>query len=200
MVGVSMFRQLLRAETARQQFFREGRVPEFLGEVTPVLQRHLEASICLREGDAPQAARILADAEARRPHVQGVCDGTAFDDLRDLDDLTAPLLEVLTSTGKYFWVPLERIESLEFHPPQRPRDLLWRRVHMVVTGGPDGEVFLPVLYPNTHAARDDQLRLGRATEWSGGDEAPVLGVGQRIFLVGDEDKTVMELKQIEFKA
>jgi type VI secretion system protein ImpE len=198
MVGVSMFRQLLRAETARQQFFREGRLPEFLGEITPLLQRHLEASVCLREGDPQQAAGILAEAEAQRPPVQGICDGTAFDDLRDLDDLTAPLLEVLTSTGKYFWVPMERVEWLEFHPPQRPQDLLWRRAHMVVAGGPDGEVFLPALYPHSPASQDDQLRLGRGTQWTGGDGAPVQGLGQRIFLVGDQDKTILELKQIEF--
>ena len=50
---------------------------------------------------------------------------------------------MLTSTGKYYWIPMERVEMIEFHDPARPRDLLWRRAHMVVRGGPDGEVFLP---------------------------------------------------------
>src|SRR5437868_5359835 len=43
-VGVSLFRQLVRAEQARRQFFTEGRLPEFLGEPTHDLTLHLEAS------------------------------------------------------------------------------------------------------------------------------------------------------------
>src|SRR5947209_10684988 len=46
-VGVSLFRQLIRAEQARQQFFAEGRVPEFLDLPSPTLRLHLEASIRL---------------------------------------------------------------------------------------------------------------------------------------------------------
>ncbi|MEI7815483.1 MAG: type VI secretion system accessory protein TagJ, partial [Coriobacteriia bacterium] len=72
---------------------------------------------------------------------------------------------VLTSTGKYYWIPLEAVELAEFRPPERPRDLLWRPTHMVVTDGPDGEVFLPTIYPLTFANGDDQLRLGRGTDW-----------------------------------
>ena len=78
--------------------------------------------------------------------MTGTCDDQPFDDLRDLDELTASFFEVLTSTGKYFWIPLERVDTVEFRAWERPRDLLWRRAHMVVRGGPDGEVYLPVLY------------------------------------------------------
>src|SRR5690348_15435348 len=43
MVGVALFRQLIRAEQARQQFYSEGRLPEFLNqEITPEMRRHLE--------------------------------------------------------------------------------------------------------------------------------------------------------------
>src|SRR5262245_11528456 len=60
MVGISLWRHLIRAEQARQQFFGEGRLPEFLGEPTPVLRLHLEASIHLREGRSAEAAKLLA--------------------------------------------------------------------------------------------------------------------------------------------
>ena len=36
-LGISMFRQLIRAEQARQQFYAEGRVPEFLEPPGPPL-------------------------------------------------------------------------------------------------------------------------------------------------------------------
>jgi type VI secretion system protein ImpE len=196
MVGVALFRQLVRAEQARQQFYSQGALPELLGEPTPALRQHLEASVCLREGKPADAMRLLARAEELRPKVTGTCDGQPFDDLRDGDDLTASFLEVLTSNGKYYWVPIERVELLELRPPARPRDLLWRRAHLVVRDGPDGEVYLPTLYAGSHAEADDKVRLGRVTDWRGGDGLPVRGLGLRTFLVGNEVRTLLDLKEI----
>lgn len=198
-VGVSMFRQLIRAETARQQFHAEGRVPEFLGEPSAVLKLHLEASICAREGAWPEAFAKLAEAESQRAKVGGVCNGQAFHDFRDLDDLTASFFEVLTSTGKYYWVPIERVQVLEFRAPERPKDLLWRRAHMSVHDGPDGEVFLPSLYVGTHTHDDDRLRLGRGTQWIEQEGEPVRGIGQREFLVGEEALSIMQLNELTFE-
>jgi type VI secretion system protein ImpE len=196
MPGVALFRQLLRADQARQQFHAEGRLPEFLAPPSQSLRLCLEASIRLREGLATEAAALLAQAEAARPPVRGASEGRAFDDFRDLDDLTSPLFEVLTSTGKYYWVPMDQVESITLHPPARPRDLLWRRALMNVHGGPDGEVFLPALYAGAASDADDAIRLGRATAWRGGDAGPTRGAGQRTFLVGDEAVPILELKEL----
>lgn len=197
-MGVAMFRQLLRAETARRECFEQGRVPELLDDPTPGLKLHLEAMVHLRAGDLAQAAQVLATAEEQRAPQTGECDGEPFDDFRDLDDLTAPVFEVLTTTGKYYWIPTERIELVEFHPPEHARDLLWRSAHMVVRGGPDGIVFVPALYPGSHQAADEQLKLGRGTDWQQAEGGPVRGVGQRTFLVGDQDRPIMELKTLTF--
>jgi type VI secretion system protein ImpE len=105
---------------------------------------------------------------------------------------------VLTSTGKYFWIPVHRIESLDFDAPTRPRDLLWRPCRMSVGGGPDGTVFLPTLYPGTCEVPEPHLRLGRATEWSDEPDAPVRGCGLRTFLVGDNALTILELQSMHF--
>ena len=196
--GSALFRQLVRAELARQEFFREGRVPEFLGAPGPVLKAHLAASIELRLGNAAGATSILAKARDETPSVCGTCDGAAFEDFGDLDDLCAPFLEVLTSTGKYYWVALETIESLEFRPPKRTRDLLWRQAEMSVHGGPNGDVYIPCLYSGTAACSDDKLRLGRATDWSPAEAGPVRGTGQRVLLVGDEDRSILEITKVEF--
>jgi type VI secretion system protein ImpE len=199
-VAIAQFRQLIRAEVARRDWFTEGRLPELLGQVPPHLKHRLEAAVLLRENDAAGASRILAEAEKERPTVTGLCDGAAFDDMRDADDLTASLFEVLTSTGKYFWVPMDRVVSIEFHPTRRPRDLLWRRAHLLVRDGPEGEVFLPAIYPALGDQTADQYRLGRATDWRGGDGAPVRGIGQRIFLIGEETRPMLEITRIDFGA
>ena len=42
------------------------------------------------------------------------------------------------------------------------------------------------------------MRLGRMTDWRGGEGGPVRGVGQRMFVVGEEDRSIMELKELTF--
>jgi type VI secretion system protein ImpE len=204
MPGVAEFRQLLRAEQARRQLRRDGRVPEFIGEPTPALRACLAALVAQRTGDEAEAARCAAEAEELRPRAAGVMGEpgaeVAFDDFRDVDDFCAGYFEVLTTTGKYFWIPTERVASVEFHKPQRARDLAWRRATMSVSNGPDGEVYVPAIYDTQDAAIDDQLRLGRATDWRGPEAGPMLGVGQRLFLVGEEDRGVMELTTLRFGA
>ena len=198
MLGVAMLRHLVRAELARREFYEQGRVPEFLDPPPPHVRLALEASIAIREGNAAEAAAKLAEAEQCRPHLSGTSDGKPFDDFRDVDDLTSTFVEVITSTGKYYWIPNERVETIEFHAPERPRDLLWRRAHMVVSGGPDGEVAIPAIYFGSHADAEDRVKLGRVTEWRGDDGAPVRGFGQRLFLMGDEARSILEIKEIAF--
>jgi len=195
---VAAFRQLLRAEAARRQVWTEGRVPEFLSTPPAHVLRLLEALVALRAGDAAEAARLAGEAEAARPPCSGTVDGAAFDDFRDADDLCAGVLEVLTTTGKYFWIPTERILAAEFHAPERPRDLYWRRVTLSVRDGPDGDVFVPALYLAQGEGQPDAIRLGRATEWVDGAGGPVRGLGQRMFLIGEEGRTVMELASLAF--
>jgi type VI secretion system protein ImpE len=195
-LGATLFRQLIRAEQARQDFYRDGRVPELLAQPSEDLQLRLKASIAYRVGNLAEAEELLAQADEMRPAISGTNDETPFADFRDLDDLTASVFEVLTSTGKYYWIPMERVELIEFRPYERPRDLIWRQARMTVEGGPDGEVYLPVLYPGTYDATDKQIRLGRATDWAG--DNIMRGTGQRIYLLGEEDRPILELGTLEF--
>lgn len=198
-LGVALLRQLIRAETARRDFASAGRLPEFLDVPPPYLKRYVEASVQVREKRLDEAKRLIDLAEEERPRVKGTCNGRPFDDLRDLDDLTAGVFEVLTSTGKFYWIPVERVHSIEFRKPERLRDLIWRRAAMSVADGPDGEVFLPATYcPNGTETADSAL-LGRITEWSGGDQTPMRGIGQVSYLVGDESVPIMQIDTIVFE-
>jgi type VI secretion system protein ImpE len=201
-VEVAVWRQLIRAERARHQFHAEGRVPQFLGQPTADFELRLKASIALREND-PAAGELLCEAENIRPKVRGEVNGEAFDDCRDLDDLTASFFEVLTTTGKYFWVPFERVEEAVFESPRSPRDQLWRQAQMVVRGGPDGVVFLPVLYAGSYSAAREALRLGRETDWrsappAAGEGGAMLGMGRRELLCDDRAIDFLGLKTIRF--
>jgi type VI secretion system protein ImpE len=124
--------------------------------------------------------------------------------MRDGDDLLASCFEVITTTGKYFWIPPQRVVLLEFHPMKRPRDLYWRRASMQVADGPDGDVYLPMIYPPVASAAaelTDALRLGRATDWSqAGEGGPMRGLGAVTLLVGDETLTWAEMDKVSFQA
>lgn len=198
-VHVAEFRQLLRAETARREVFGSGRVPEFLGDATPAQRSALAALVSLGAGDPAEAARLAAQAEQERVAPRGTSDGTPFDDLRDADDILAGTLEVLSTTGKYFWVAAERLDRVEFHKPRRPRDLFWRRASVSVLDGPEGDVYVPATYAGTSTVADEALRLGRATDWrEEADGKLTRGVGAVTFLVGEDGAAVTQLGTLEF--
>jgi hypothetical protein len=50
----------------------------------------------------------------------------------------------------------------------------------------------------THEAADEGPKVGRGTDWKQADGGPVLGVGLRTFLVG-EDRTIPEWREFLFK-
>jgi len=172
-------------------------VPEFVTEPTPAQRLQLAALVALQAGEISEAVRQTESAEAIRPRVSGQLGDVRFDDFRDADDLLAGSLEVLTTTGKYFWIPVERIISAEFHPPTRTRDLIWRRVSMSVVDGPEGDVYVPAIYAAAEPPTDAQ-RLGRTTDWRELDGQLVRGLGQRIFLVGDDGLNIMSLGSLRF--
>lgn len=196
---VAEFRQLLRGEMARRQLRESGRIPNFLREPTPSMQALLAAVVALRAGKAEQAVQKALEAERLRPRVQGEAVGSDFDDFRDVDDLSAGIFEVLTTTGKYYWIPTEIVLSIEFHPPRRPRDLAWRRATMSVHHGPDGDVYLPALYGIDPVEQRDAILLGRSTDWREDARGLVRGLGQRMFLVGDNDLSTMQLTSLRFR-
>lgn len=195
-VGAQQFRQLIRAETARQQFYSSGRVPEFLDQPSPEMQLRLEASIELREGNRGRAAELLGQAEVQRPPLGGKCDGQPFDDLRDLDDLTASCFEVLTHRGTYCWFAMDEVQSIEFQKPEFALDALWRPARLATRAGLEMQVHLPALYPGSARAEDPRLRLGRETDWLGGEEGPVRGVGQRMLLIGEDARPFLTIGKI----
>ena len=105
-------------------------------------------------------------------------------------------IEVLTTTGKYFWIPTASITELEFRKPERQRDLLWRRAHLSIHDGPDGEVFVPAIYCSREATAAQ--RLGHVTDYDSSEGGPSFGRGLREYLLGEEAKTILELGRIRF--
>jgi type VI secretion system protein ImpE len=196
-VGVALFRQLIRGAIAREEVFLKGAVPEMIGGATEPLQATLAALLDLRDGSEESASATLKAAEAKRVALSGTCDDKPFDDIRDGDDLTAGLLEVISSTGKYFWVPLDRVSELEFEKPKTLRERIWRQASLSVREGPDGIVYIPALYPLLpNRTLSVEARLGRLTDWEELKGGAMVGIGVRTILIGDHGLTLDEITSL----
>jgi type VI secretion system protein ImpE len=193
------FRRLLRAEEVRRQVMLDGRAPQIVGTAGDALYPVAEALLCLRNGPPERAAAKLEEVAAATPAMAGIRNGEQrFDVFRDLDDVCAAFVEFITEGGEYHWVSVADLTVLETQPQQRPRDLIWRPARLEIRDGPAGDVYLPALYVAPASDRDDALRLGRRTDWLEQPGAPVRGLGQRMFLVGDDDVPLHELGRLEF--
>jgi type VI secretion system protein ImpE len=196
--GAGMMRHLVRAELSRREVYLNGRVPEFTLPPSDSQQLRLRALLCIRENKAEEASQLIEQACALEPEVELMVNGQSVRGFRDLDDLLGPNLEVYTATGKYYWISVERLVSLEFSKPDSLGDLLWRAAVLETDGDVTGRVHIPVLYQGSSQSEDPLVRVGRATEWnSSGEQAPMLGAGQREFLSGDDQLAILEISRIE---
>src|SRR5262245_23650520 len=196
-IGVQVYRHILTAEQARQRLFSEGVPPNFLFPPPPYVHLHFEALQQLCNQQPAEAVALLEQSQSAQPPRTGSLAGQPFTEWRDGDDLLAPFLEVIVH-DKYVWLPFEQIKHLHITTPKRLRDLLWVPATLEAHTGPVGEVFLPVLYPDSHRHADERVRLGRMTDWTDMGEGVTLGAGQHLFFIDGQDKGILEVRDIEF--
>src|SRR5262249_11127399 len=161
-----VYRSLIRAETARKKLFSHGLRPTFLATPPEHVISELEAINCLREGQLKEAKVLLSRAQEGSPATKCRINGTEYSRFRDSDDRTASILEVFAQ-DVYAWVPFEQIVKITIKSPKHLRDLLWVPATIEVTDRPPVDVFLPVLYVGSEQDENDQIRLGRMTDWLG---------------------------------
>lgn len=198
-MAVTVYRANIQAERERSRLFRDGNAPHFLTEPPAYVDLHVEAIQKLRSGDTAGARALLDRAEEERPALTGTWNGAPFLDFRDYNDLTAGALELIVK-DKYAWLAFEHIQSIEIDPPKSLRDLLWVPARMKAADGTTGEVFIPALYFGSSAHSDDRVRLGRMTDWKPLSDDLFQGMGLRLFLVGEEEQSVIDTRRIEFAA
>lgn len=195
---VANWRNLIRAAQHRHDFYEQGRPPKVVGELSPQLEKHIEAIAAMRADDAETFGQVLNEAENSRKAVKGTWNGdnNAFDDFRDLDDLNGGFMEVLAPNGSYYWVANESISSIVFEETKQPIDYLWRKADLILNDGTQGEVYIPVTYIKVET---DEQRLARVTDWQEYDKTEAMrGLGQKTYLVGDEAVSILEINSIEF--
>ena len=168
-LGTLLYRSAIQAERTRQEMFERKTYPH------PILN-----------GVAP--------------HARGSFNGKEFLTISDADPRIGGKLEVYAA-GDYLWIAFDNIVSLHVQAPTRLRDLLWMPA-MLKTGGNIrsrdlGEVMIPVIAPLSWQHPDEQVRLGRISEWCEDETGAVAPYGMKSILVDGEEIAITELRELE---
>lgn len=183
LVGAVNLRQLIRAASARQDFYQGGMTATLFAQPDAMFESMLKLRLALKEQALPEAAMHAEQLEALRPDASFDVNGDAVAQVRDLDDSLGGYLELFGTDGKYYLAKFSEIDSLQIKKPESLLDTVWRRAEIVLTEGPQGEVFIPMTY---HDSIKVSERLGKETSWQQLDDYLVTGVGAKMLLAGDE--------------
>lgn len=140
---------------------------------------------------------------AESARLTGTLNGKAFSQLADADSRIGARLEVF-GAGDYFWIPFRQIERIEIQAPKRLRDLLWIPARVSTAPGFQqrelGEVLLPALSPLTYRHPDQEVRLGRVTEWCADDKGREAPYGLKMLNVDGDEVPLLEVRTLEIQA
>src|ERR1044072_1687812 len=196
-LGVQVYRDNIKAERDRSRLLSDGLRPHFITDAPAYVDLHMDAINRLREGNLSEARETLARAEEERAAVKGAINGQEFSDFRDYNDLVGPVLELIVK-DQYTWLPFEQIKRIEITKPKALRHLSWVPARNETNDGTNGDVYIPSLYEGSSTHSNDQVKLGRMTDWMNVGEGLYLASGLRLFLVDGEDKGVIEARETQF--
>lgn len=196
--AVAMYVSSVHAEEERRRCYTAGHVPGTDPANEAAVKRRVHLRQRLAAGETSAAGQLAAEIAAE-PVPLASLDGAAPVPLRDQDDGIGALLEVFVG-GRCLWLPTWNLRSVEFSPPRGLLDLLWAQCAIVTRTGERYAAHVPVLYAGTAARSDAQVRTGHKTEWE--DELGVAfrGYGQRVFVAGEREVGMLELRSVQFPA
>jgi type VI secretion system protein ImpE len=185
--------EMIDCEIQRKAFYKKAsnEVPAlfeedaiFLSEAHSLITKYQAGSLTTEQ------AEIVT---AKRPVLPMVCqlhDEEIRGELAEPDDLTAFGLEVFSARKGYAWVAWQNIASIEFHPYEKPMDLMYRRAVIKRKGDTEEtaplQAYVPAIYANTSTG-DVAASMGRTTDWLSDDQSGlVTGLGQKCLLIGDQ--------------
>jgi type VI secretion system protein ImpE len=195
-IFVRGYDNLIRCERFRQMVFDGERQPLLVGEPEPWIALLFQALALDAQGRPDEAAEVRERAFGEAPTTAfTVGEGTRVDWLADADSRFGPMLEACFN-GRYYWVPLHRVNAICVDAPSDLRDLVWAPATITFSSGGEQVAFLPVRYPGTEREPDDELRLARRTEWIGLGGDYCRGLGQHMWTSGEQDFALLEARSI----
>lgn len=195
-----LLQRLIDGELKRNQVWEAGRTPEFMDDIGEAERLSLLAWTHWRAGELDHYRAILEQRDAAVVPTPVVWQGNNYASILDLDEPTAPFLEVISANGDYFWLPWRQLVNLAAEPPVRPMDFIWTPIRIKLVSGGELFMYANVLYPS-RGETEERFLLGLDSQWVGAEPQGQLGRGKKVFLLGDEQElTVHQFDTLEFAA
>ena len=187
-----VYKQSLACELFRSEVFQGKRTPVIAGEPAQWLAWLIEG---LRADSQGQGNALREQAVEQAPARAGTLDGHPFEWIADADPRLGPVCEAFID-GKYFWIPFERISEIRLAAPDDLIDLVWASCDLTFSSGGTKPALIPVRYPGTESAADDDLVQARKTIWEGSDESGFRGLGQRCLVTDAAEVGLLDVRSI----
>lgn len=197
-MAVQVYRDLITAEQTRRAVFHATALPKFFFPPPGYIEAYVVIVQQLAAAPAEAAGRLAA-AEEQLPAWTGRYGEELFSSFRDADDRVAGVFEVFHGPN-YLWLPIDQVRRIRVDEPRSLRNMIWARAEIETNDASVGSVFLPALYVDTPGHPDDQVRLGRDTDWRVVEDQLVCGAGARQFLVDGREVPLLELRDVQFNA
>jgi len=194
---VQTYREALRCEVQRAGVFSGAQSPPALGEPDPWFAPLAESLAVDANGRAAEAAQLRQRAFEAAPETAGTLNGEPFEWLADGDSRLGPCLELIVS-GRYCWVPFQRIRRIDIEAPADLRDFVWSPAQLTWVDGAEAVALIPTRYPGSESAADPALRLARKTEWQEQGGQTFFGLGQRTLVTDGGETGLLDVRRIEF--
>lgn len=195
---VQTYREALLCEALRDQIFAGHRSPLIFGQPATWIALVVEALRLAAAGEIEQSQQVRDEAFAAAPVTRGVIDGQPFEWIADADARLGPMLETIIS-GRYYWVPFNRVREIRIEAPADLRDTVWMPAYFTWANGGESVGLIPTRYPGSHASADPQLRLARRTEWTDRGAELFTGLGQRMLATDAGEYPIMDARAIRLE-
>ena len=192
---VQTYREALRCEALRAEVFAGRRSPLVFGKPEQWVALLLEAMRLAAEGQGARSQEVRDQAFELAPTTSGRIGDRAFEWIADADPRMGPMLEAIVN-GRYYWVPFNRIRTIQIDPPEDLRDLVWAPAHFVWANGGETVGLIPTRYPGSEAVEDGAIRMARRTEWLENDGIHT-GLGQRMLATDIDEFPLLEIRRID---
>ena len=197
---VALIRHLIRAAGDREQFYEEGRCRNS-SRVRP----STSSVICRRRSVCVRESRPGPRGCSPKPNRRGP--GSAAAATPPPSAISATLMTLPPRSSRRSPPPGNTIgfpSSASVAPCCTPSKRLWTfsgdGVRSTLWTVPAASCICQSSTRGRRAAEDDALRLGRCTEWLGGDGEPARGIGHRILSIDGNPLPLVQVASLEFDA
>lgn len=196
-IGVLAYKDIIKAHLERQKVCGMEKIPSFLADAPPYFELYWEACSELKKNENYKARELFDRAAEIRPDISGKANGEVFEWVMDADSMLSFFMEAFVH-DRYVWIPFESIRELIISKPENLLDIMWLKATVTTWEGLSANCYLPATYPDSAFNSNEQIRLGRLTEWDELGAGLARGQGQHVYILGEKDLALLDIREIIF--